>query len=80
MQPEQEANLDFLVRRGMAIRIRKRRVTAQAILEAVDQLLADKNAHKEAHVVQRILESCDGPGNVAQFLRRLARLGSGLEL
>lgn len=68
MQPEQEANLDFLVRRGMAIRIRKRRVAAQAILDAIDQLLADENAYKAAQVVQRILESWDGPGNVARFL------------
>jgi UDP:flavonoid glycosyltransferase YjiC (YdhE family) len=68
MQPEQEANLDFLVRKGMAIRIRKRRVTARAVLEAINCLLSDGTARQSAREVQQALQQWDGPCNVAKFL------------
>ena len=48
MQPEQEANLEALVRKGFAIRIRKKRLTAAAVLDAVDRLLGDETARAKA--------------------------------
>ena len=44
MHPEQQANLDACVRKGFAIRLSKRKVTASAVLEAVHALLHDEKA------------------------------------
>ena len=67
MQPEQEGNLDFLARLGCAIHIRKRRVTANAVLQAVDQLLADDHAKQQALAVQQAYEQWDGVQNAFDF-------------
>jgi len=69
MQPEQEANLECLVRKGFAIRIRKKRVTAKRVIEAVDTLLADPQARDKATAFKQVVERWDGPGNAAQALR-----------
>lgn len=68
MQPEQEGNLECLVRKGFAIRIRKRRVTAGAVLDAIDRLLHDEEAKTKAGEFQKIVRSWDGPANAAKFL------------
>ena len=39
MQPEQEANLECLVRKGFAIRIKKRRLSSEKINEDIKKLL-----------------------------------------
>lgn len=67
MQPEQEANIECLVRKGFAIRIRKKRANAQAVLDAIDQLMYDKEAHRKAQAFQKIMEQWDGPTNAARF-------------
>lgn len=67
MQPEQEGNLDFLARLGCAIHIRKRRVSAEAVLQAVDQLLADKHAKQQAKTVQHAYQQWDGVQNAFEF-------------
>jgi UDP:flavonoid glycosyltransferase YjiC (YdhE family) len=69
MQPEQEANLECLVRKGFAIRIRKKRLTPQRVLDAVDRLLGDAEARRKAREFQRIVEQWDGPANAARFFR-----------
>ncbi len=69
MQPEQEANLECLVRKGMARRIRKRAATAAAILDAVDALIVDEGARSRAREFQTVLRSWDGPARGAEFLR-----------
>jgi UDP:flavonoid glycosyltransferase YjiC (YdhE family) len=68
MQPEQEGNLECLVRQGIAIRIKKKRVTAQAVLAAVDKILADPEAKKKAVVFQHLVNRMDGPKGSAQFI------------
>lgn len=68
MQAEQEANLDCCVRKGFAIRIKKKRVTATNILEAVDKMLNDESAKREAKKFQQELIKWDGPANAAKFL------------
>jgi UDP:flavonoid glycosyltransferase YjiC (YdhE family) len=70
MQPEQEGNLECLVRKGFAIRIRKRRLTAQAILDAVDALLANPEARRKAREFQRLCEAWNGPACAARFLEQ----------
>ena len=68
MQPEQEGNLECLVRQGIGIRIKKKRVTAQAVLEAVDRLLADPEAKKKAVAFQHLVNRMDGPKGSAKFI------------
>ena len=71
MQAEQEANLDCCVRKGCAIRIKKKRVTAANILEAVDKMLNDESAKQEAKKFQQELIKWDGPANAAKFLKEI---------
>ena len=68
MHPEQQANLDACVRKGFAIRLNKYKVTASAVLSAIDKLLRDRRAKEEVVKFQKQLEKWDGPKNAAQFL------------
>ncbi len=68
MQAEQEANLDCCVRKGFAIRIKKKRVTATNVLAAVDRLIHNRTAKQEAKKFQKELIKWDGPTNAARFL------------
>jgi len=68
MHPEQQANLDACVRKGFAIRLNKYKVTASAVLTAIDKLLRDRGAKEEVVKFQKQLEKWDGPKNAAQFL------------
>jgi UDP:flavonoid glycosyltransferase YjiC (YdhE family) len=68
MQPEQEGNLECLVRHGVGIRIKKKRVTAQAVLEAVDKMLANPEAKRKAVALQYLVNRMDGPKGSAQFI------------
>jgi UDP:flavonoid glycosyltransferase YjiC (YdhE family) len=68
MHPEQQANLDACVRKGFAIRLNKRRVTASAVLDAIDKLLHDAKAREEVLKFKNELIKWDGPGNAATFL------------
>ncbi len=68
MHPEQQANLDACVRKGFAIRLSKRRVTASAVLVAIDKLLHDSKAKEEVIKFQHELMKWNGPENAAKFL------------
>ncbi|MDJ0707098.1 MAG: hypothetical protein QNJ46_27805, partial [Leptolyngbyaceae cyanobacterium MO_188.B28] len=68
MHPEQQANLDACVRKGFAIRLNKKRVTASAVLDAIDKLLNDARAKEEVTKFQQELMKWDGPANAAKFL------------
>jgi hypothetical protein len=68
MHPEQQANLDACVRKDFAIRLSKKKVTASAVLDAIDRLLSDDQAKQEVVKFQKQLERWDGPKNAAQFL------------
>jgi len=68
MHPEQQANLDACVRKGFAIRLNKYKVTASAVLTAIDKLLNDKKAKEEVVKFQQQLEQWNGPKNAAKFL------------
>jgi UDP:flavonoid glycosyltransferase YjiC (YdhE family) len=68
MQPEQEANLECLVRHGIGIRIRKKRVTAEKVLDAVSTLLADETAKEKAKQLQKLVQAADGPTGAAAFI------------
>jgi UDP:flavonoid glycosyltransferase YjiC (YdhE family) len=68
MHPEQQANLDACVKKGFAIRLSKRSVTASAIHDAIDTLIHDKRAKEEVRQFQQELMKWDGPANAAKFL------------
>lgn len=68
MHPEQQANLDACVRKGFAIRLSKKKVTASAVLDAIYRLLGDDQAKQKVVKFQKQLEKWDGPTNAAQFL------------
>jgi UDP:flavonoid glycosyltransferase YjiC (YdhE family) len=69
MQPEQEANIDCLVRKGFAIRIRKNRFTPEKLCQAIDHLLEDKKAQRKAKEFQQVVQAWDDPGRTAAFFR-----------
>jgi len=68
MHPEQQANLDACVRKGFAIRLNKKRVTAPDVLAAVDRLLRDEDAKAAVETFRGQLAEWDGPENAARFL------------
>ena len=68
MHPEQQANLDACVRKGFAIRLSKRSVTASSLHDAIDTLIHDKRAKEEVRQFQQELMKWDGPANAAKFL------------
>ena len=68
MHPEQQANLDACVRKGFAIRLSKRSVTASSVHDAIDTLIHDKRAKEEVRQFQQELMKWDGPANAAKFL------------
>jgi UDP:flavonoid glycosyltransferase YjiC (YdhE family) len=68
MHPEQQANLDACARKGFAIRLYKKRVTASALLDAIDRLLHDKRAKEAVLQFQQELAKWDGPANAAKFM------------
>ena len=68
MHPEQQANLDACVRKGFAVRLSKRRVTAPAVLDAIDTMLHDKKAKEEVVKFQQELMKWDAPAKAAKFL------------
>ena len=68
MHAEQQANLDACVRKGFAIRIRKKELMAHRVLEAIDKLLNDNKAKEEVVKFQEELMKWDGPANAAKFL------------
>jgi len=69
MQPEQEFNIDCLVRKGFAIRIRKKRFTPEKLSSAIDQLLTDKEAQRKAKEFQKVIQKCDDPTLIINFFK-----------
>ena len=68
MHPEQQANLDACVRKGFAIRLNKKRVTAPQVLDAVDRLLRDDVAKLKVQAFRSVLQQWDGPAKATQVL------------
>jgi len=69
MHPEQQANLDACARKGFAVRLSKKRVTASSVLDAIDRLLRDETAKVAVETFRRQLAQWDGPENAACFLK-----------
>ncbi|MCA9957871.1 MAG: hypothetical protein KC443_02490 [Anaerolineales bacterium] len=67
MMMEQEANIDCLVRKGFAMRIRKNRFTPERLCAAIDTLLADESARQKAKAFQAVMEQWDDPDLIRRF-------------
>ncbi len=70
LQPEQESNIDAIVRQGSAIRIRKRRLSRKTLLDAIEQLLNDPSASQKAKEIQQLFAKWNGTKNSADFLKQ----------
>ncbi len=70
LQPEQESNIDAIVRQGCAIRIRKRRLSQDSLLSAIEQLLNDSSARRKASEIQKLFMEWNGTKNTAAFLKQ----------
>jgi UDP:flavonoid glycosyltransferase YjiC (YdhE family) len=70
LQPEQEANIEALVRQGMAIRLRKHGVTPARLSAAVTRILHDGRYRERARTVQALMQAWPGPQNAAAFLQQ----------
>ena len=71
--------IDACVRKGFAVRLSKRTVTAPAVLDAVDKLLQDEAAKSKVMEFRDVLQLWDGPANSARFLCRAFGEGQATE-
>jgi len=56
------------VRKGFAVRLRKRRFNPADVMAAVDQLIGDDGARRQAMEFKKVIEKYDAPANAARFL------------
>ena len=68
MQPEQDANIACLVRKGFAIRVPKSRNPSKKVQEAIQRLLHDEEAKIKAVEFSKVMEKWDGPRMAAELL------------
>lgn len=69
MQPEQEINIEFVVRWGSAVRVERNKVTPERMRAAVRALLDDQQARERAEALAAEIARWDGPERVAAFLK-----------
>lgn len=74
MQPEQNANIACLVRKGFAIRVAKSRNPSGKVQKAIQSLLSNDDAKRKAQEFARIMTQWDGPKAAADLL--FSRFGS----
>lgn len=68
MQPEQDANIAGLARKGFAIRVPKSKDPSAKVQQAIQQLLNDPQARQKAADFAKIMEKWDGPRLAADLL------------
>lgn len=66
--PEQECNIECVVRKGFAVHLHKRRLDPDEVIDSVDRLSRDEDARAKARAFQATLQAWDGPENSARFL------------
>jgi len=73
MQPEQQYNLDILVRHGSAIRLSKRHFREEALLDAIETILRDYETYRSrAEALARRLPVIDGAQRAAERIKEIA--------
>jgi UDP:flavonoid glycosyltransferase YjiC (YdhE family) len=74
MMPEQQFNIDCLVRKGFAIRISKNSFTPDKICSAIDKLRNDSEAKKRAREFQKIIQKWDNPSIILRAFENILDL------
>lgn len=69
MQPEQEINIELVVRWGSAMRIKRRQVTPERMRAAIMGLMANKEARERAAALAAEMSRWNGAAQSADFLR-----------
>jgi UDP:flavonoid glycosyltransferase YjiC (YdhE family) len=73
MQPEQQYNIDILVRSGSAIRLSKRHFREEALLRAIETILADYERYRaRAEALAQRLPVIDGALKGAERIKAIA--------
>jgi len=72
LQPEQDANVAFAERHGVARLVPQHAAELPALAEAVRDLLASEAARHSAHRLQQIFAAVDGPAAAADAVLELA--------
>jgi UDP:flavonoid glycosyltransferase YjiC (YdhE family) len=73
MQPEQQYNIDILVRHGSAIRLSKRHFREEALLGAIETILGDYERYRaSAEALARRLPVIDGARRGAERIKAIA--------
>jgi UDP:flavonoid glycosyltransferase YjiC (YdhE family) len=68
MQPEQDANIAALVRKGFAIRVPKSKDPSKKVQAAINQLLHDEEAKQKAARFAEVMEKWDAPKIAADLI------------
>jgi UDP:flavonoid glycosyltransferase YjiC (YdhE family) len=68
MQPEQDANIAALVRKGFAIQVPKSKDPSKKVQAAIEQLLYDEDAKHKAVEFAQVMEKWDGPKIAADLI------------
>ncbi|MCP5067466.1 MAG: glycosyltransferase family 1 protein, partial [bacterium] len=73
MQPEQQYNIDILVRSGSAIRLSKRHFRGEDLLAAIDTILEDYETYRaNAEALAKRLPLIDGAQRGAERIKAIA--------
>ena len=70
LQPEQEGNIDFVVRFGSALRVKKSQLSQRNLLQAIESLLSNPQARRRAAELQAIFSQWDGVARSAEFISK----------
>jgi UDP:flavonoid glycosyltransferase YjiC (YdhE family) len=70
LQPEQDANIDFMVKQGMAIRLPKYGVNHKKLSQAIETILHEPSYKEQAQQVQVLMKQWNGAENAAAFLKQ----------
>jgi UDP:flavonoid glycosyltransferase YjiC (YdhE family) len=68
LQPEQEANIDYCVRFGNALRMKRRDLSVSSLTRAIEKVMTSGEMQAKAVELKQILERYDGPQNVSDFI------------
>lgn len=71
MQPEQENNIECVVKKGFALRIRRSRFTPEKLYNAIQMLLTDESAKEKVKEYKKITRDWvdRGPALIAEFFK-----------
>ncbi len=70
LQPEQEGNIEAIVRYGSAVKLSKRRLTRETLLHSIESILQNPAMQQKARALQITMKDWDGSQFAAEFLHK----------